>query len=133
MHVEVPAVHEAELFSTEPGESTAAVRDRVVSAREIQTRRQGFPNSRLTGRESEERSHLDGEGRRLLRDAISRLQLSARAHHRVLKVARTIADLDRSGNVLVQHIAESVRYRSTAREPGFPGVSFPNRGTADPR
>jgi magnesium chelatase family protein len=113
MHVEVPAVHEAELFSTDPGESTAAVRERVVGAREIQARRQGVPNARLTGREIEERSRLDGEGRRLFRDAILRLQLSARAHHRVLKVARTIADLDRSGGVRVQHIAESVRYRST--------------------
>ena len=114
MHIEIPAVSEAELFLTECGESSATVRERAVHAREFQTRRQGVPNSRLSGREIEDRAWLDSQGRQLLRDAIAQLQLSARAHHRVLKVARTIADLDCSQNVRVQHLAESLRYRSAA-------------------
>ena len=117
LHVDVPALKEVDFLSAAPGESSALVRERVVRAREVQTRRQGAANARLSGREIEERVSIDAEGRRLLRDAISRLQLSGRAHHRVLKVARTVADLDGSPNVRVDHIAESLRYR---------GVVLPN-------
>jgi len=73
--------------------------------------RQGLPNARLAGREIEKRARVDAEGRGLLRDALSRLGLSARAHHRVLKVARTIADLRQSPEVRSQDVAEALRYR----------------------
>ncbi|MGZ5099816.1 MAG: YifB family Mg chelatase-like AAA ATPase [Usitatibacter sp.] len=111
LQVEVPALAEADLVCGQPGESSKAVRDRVVGARAMQLRRQGLPNARLAGRETEERARVDAEGRRLLRDALSRLGLSARAHHRVLKVARTIADLQQSSEVRSQDVAEALRYR----------------------
>ncbi len=117
LHIEVPALKEADFLSAATAESSAIVRQRVIRAREMQTRRQGVPNGRLSGREILERSRVDAEGQRLLRDAISRLQLSGRAHHRVLKIARTVADLDDSPNVRVDHIAESLRYRGVERAP----------------
>jgi magnesium chelatase family protein len=111
IQVEVPALPEADLVSEQRGESSKAVRERVESARRMQLRRQGSPNAHLTGREIEERARVDAQGRRLLRDAISRLGLSARGHHRVLKVARTIADLRQSSEVGSQDAAEALRYR----------------------
>jgi magnesium chelatase family protein len=111
LHIEVPALREADFLSAGPGESSALVRERVARAREMQVRRQGAPNARLSGRESEERAKVDADGRRLLGDAISRLQLSGRARLRVLKVARTVADLDDSASVRARHIAESLGYR----------------------
>jgi magnesium chelatase family protein len=113
LHIEVPALKETDFLSAARGESSAIVRERVMRAREMQTHRQGVPNARLSGREIEERARVDAEGRRLLRDAISRLQLSGRAHHRVLKVARTIADLGQSIDVRSEHVAEGLRYRAT--------------------
>jgi magnesium chelatase family protein len=113
LHIEVPALKETDFLSAARGESSAIVRERVMRAREMQTHRQGVPNARLSGREIEERARVDAEGRRLLRDAISRLQLSGRAHHRVLKVARTIADLEQSIDVRSEHVAEGLRYRAT--------------------
>ena len=110
LHIYVPVLKDMDFLSA-PGESSASVRGRVVRAREKQTRRQASPNSRLSGREIEECGYLDAEGIRLLRDATSRMQLSGRAHHRVLKVARTIADLDDSLKVRVGHIAEALLYR----------------------
>ena len=111
----MPALKEADFLEAALGESSSAVRERVLRAHELQIRRQGVPSARLSGREIEERASVDAEGRRLLRDAISRLQLSGRAHHRVLKVARTVADLDDSSNVRADHIAESLRYRGVDR------------------
>ncbi len=74
------------------------------------------PNARLAAGQIGSHVGVDGEARRLLRDAITRLRLSARGHHRVLKVARTIADLEGSARVRSEHIAESLRYRSTAND-----------------
>ncbi len=82
-----------------------------MRAREIQLRRYGMPNARATGREIDEHARIEAEARRLIRDAGTRLGLSNRAHHRVLKVARTIADLDESADVLGDHVAEAIRYR----------------------
>ena len=115
LHVEVPALAEEELLASAAGESSPAVRSRVVRARSEQVRRQGRPNARLTGREAEEMAQLDREGRRLLAEATSRLALSVRAHHRVLKIARTLADLEGCARVGVPHLAESLRYRGAAR------------------
>ncbi len=114
MHVEVPALREEDFLSASAGEPSAAVRERVAGAREAQLRRQGRPNAQLSGRDAEGRTRLDAEGRRLLREAVARLHLSARAHHRVLKIARTVADLDGSAPVRPRHVAEALRYRGAA-------------------
>jgi magnesium chelatase family protein len=111
LHVDVPALAHADLVDAPQGESSSAVRERVARARQVQLQRQGAPNARLAGREIEERARLDGEGRGVLRNALSRLGLSARAHHRVLKVARTIADLRQSSEVRSRDVAEALRYR----------------------
>jgi magnesium chelatase family protein len=113
--VEVPAVSHAELDSAARGETSEKVRERVHRARDVQLARQGCPNGQLCGREAEERAGPSAAGRRLLREAASRLQLSARAHHRVLKVARTIADLEGAARVGDEHVAEALRYRGTLR------------------
>jgi magnesium chelatase family protein len=111
MHVEVPAMEPREMQAAAPGESSAAVRERVARARERQVRRQGVPNARLPGPEALARAALDRQARALLREAGARMHLTARAHHRVLKVARTIADLAGSDAVGVLHAAEAVGYR----------------------
>jgi magnesium chelatase family protein len=111
VHVEVPALREHEFFSASCGESSAAAHARVARARSVQLRRQGVPNARLHGGEIERRTHLHAEAQRLLRDAAARLALSARGHHRVVKVARTIADLDGSADIAPEHVAEALQYR----------------------
>ena len=114
MHVGVHAPREDEFLCLVPGEGSAAVRARVVRARDAQMRRQGGPNARLTGAEAEAMARPDGEARALLRQATARMHLSARAHHRALKVARTAADLDGSDEVGARHVAESLLYRGAA-------------------
>ena len=111
LQTEVPALAEADLLGAALGESSRTVRERVVRAREIQLDRQGAPNAQLAGREIEERARTNSEARRLLRDAISRLGLSGRAHHRVLKVALTAADLEQAPEVRLEHVAEALQYR----------------------
>jgi magnesium chelatase family protein len=112
LHVPVPAVPEAELLCAAHGEATATVRERVVAARCLALQRQGRPNADLEGsREIERHCEPDAQGRRLLRDAIERLGLSARAFHRILKVARTIADAAASKAVEALHVAEAIQYR----------------------
>lgn len=114
LQIEVPALEETDFIESPQGESSSAVRERVARARQIQLQRQGVPNALLSGREIEERARVDTEGRQLIRDASSRFGLSARAHHRVLKVARTIADLQQSSEVRSQDVAEALRYRGTS-------------------
>jgi magnesium chelatase family protein len=115
LHVPVPAVPEAELLAQAAGESTEVVRQRVVSARSRAIDRQGTPNAELdTSRDIERHCPIDTAARRLLRDAVERLGLSARAFHRVLKVARTIADAAASAGVDASHVAEAIQYRRGA-------------------
>jgi magnesium chelatase family protein len=83
----------------------------VESARQRQLVRQGKPNAQLSVTEIDTYCVPDAQGEALLRQAITRLNLSARAYHRVLKVARSIADLAASENILTPHIAEAVQYR----------------------
>jgi magnesium chelatase family protein len=123
VHVEVPALAEEELMAGEGGEPSEAVRARVLGARRAQLRRQGRANAELTGREAEEVARLGGEARATLRCAIARLKLSARAHHRILKVARTVADLAGSEAVAEEHVAEAVAYRGPSALPALGPVT----------
>jgi magnesium chelatase family protein len=115
LHIDVPAVPEAELASRQSGENSAVVRERVATARAVQTDRQGKPNAALTAREVEQYCAADEEAARLARKAITQLGLSARAYHRVLKVARTIADLAGVATIAPSHVAEAVQYRRFER------------------
>jgi magnesium chelatase family protein len=119
LQVFVPRVERAVLTAPDaaPGEASAAVRARVEAARERQRARQRKPNAQLAPRELERHCAPEPAARALLDAALVRLSLSARAYHRVLKVARTVADLAGSGPVQAPHVAEAVRYRELDREP----------------
>jgi magnesium chelatase family protein len=114
MHVEVPRVPYSELHGP-PGEASAAVRARVSRAREHQQARNSVLNSRLTNRQLEHCCRLADADRELLQQAMERLQLSARAYHRILKVARTIADLAGHEHIDSTHLAEAIGYRQLDR------------------
>jgi magnesium chelatase family protein len=115
IHVEVPRVEFAKLADPEPGESSSAVRARVEAARA--RARERFAGSELTcnaemrAGEVRRLCRLDDAGSALMRAAMQQLQLSARAFHRVLKVARTIADLSASETITPAHLAEALQYR----------------------
>jgi magnesium chelatase family protein len=117
MHIEVPGVPKEILLDqkTQGGESSSAVRERVERARERQRQRSGCINAALSNKQIEESCRLDGESRRLLEQAIDRLGFSARAYHRVLKVARTIADLAAEELIRPAYVAEAVQYRCLDR------------------
>lgn len=114
LHLFVPRLDPVALTrpETSPPETSADVRARVVSARERQLTRAGKINAQLLPSELERDATPDEAGRTLLANAVSRLMLSARAYHRVLKVARTIADLAGETSVTATHLAEALRYRS---------------------
>ena len=111
LQIEVPALPAADLQHPADGESSALVRARVSAARSRQLARQGRPNARLTTRETDQHCQPDAAGAALLKQALARLSLSARAYHRVLRVARSIADLAGSAAIAPPHIAEAVQYR----------------------
>lgn len=119
LQLEVPAVPYRDLARGGSGESSRAVRERVIAARERQCRRRtggGRPaNADLSPSEVRRWCAPDGEGERLLELAMSKLALSARAIHRILRVARTIADLDGSEHLAARHVAEAIAYRSLDR------------------
>jgi magnesium chelatase family protein len=111
LRIEVPSLAENALLDAQPGESSPAVRERVAAAREVQVRRQGFANAQLAGREIEERARLTPAGRQQLREGIATHALTGRSQHRVLKVARTIADLGCREVVDEGDVAEALTYR----------------------
>ena len=111
LQVEVPEVPQEDLTRDARGETSAAVRERVALARARQLERQGRPNALLATREVDRHCAPDAHGATLLKQAISRLGLSARGYHRVLKVARTIADLATAGRIAAAHVAEAIQYR----------------------
>jgi magnesium chelatase family protein len=114
IHVDVPAVPYKELRSNGASESSADMRARVERARAVQQAR-GFVNARMPSRLIRKQCALDDAGERTLEMAVRKMGLSARAHDRILKVARTVADLDESQNVSAKHLAEAVQYRSLDR------------------
>jgi len=115
LHIEVAALPESEMTSTTDGETSAAVRQRVTAARTRQLERQGTPNAQLAGKQIDLHCHTDAAGLTLLKQAITRLNLSARAYHRILRVARSIADLADTEQINAAQIAEAVQYRRGIR------------------
>ncbi|HUP31141.1 MAG TPA: YifB family Mg chelatase-like AAA ATPase [Usitatibacter sp.] len=111
LHVEVPALKPGDLATARTGESSAVVRERVTRARQRQQERQGRPNARVPGPDIGTYAAATAPARKLLASAASRMALSARGHHRVLKVARTIADLAGRSAVATDDVAEALSYR----------------------
>jgi magnesium chelatase family protein len=109
--IEVPTLSSADLAQSGPGEASAVVRERVMTAWRIALRRQGSVNARLEGKALEQQAILDVAGQNLLSQAVNRLGLSARAYHRLLRVARTIADLAGSEQISAAHIGEAIQFR----------------------
>jgi magnesium chelatase family protein len=114
LHIDVPAVPYRELRDRNDGVSSAEMRARVEQARALQQGR-GYYNAHIPSRVLRKLCELDDAGERTLEMAVRRLGLSARAHDRILKVARTIADLDGKGQLSGKHVAEAVQYRSLDR------------------
>jgi magnesium chelatase family protein len=115
LQIEVPAMQEDELTRSGDGESSAVVRVRTGAARARALARQGLSNARLAVREIDRHCAPDARGGALLKQAITRLGLSARAYHRILRVARTIADLAGEAAVSGNHVAEAIQYRRLDR------------------
>ncbi len=121
IHVEVPAVKYKELSSSAKGETSGEIRKRVVAARKIQQKRfenekHIYNNADMGTKEVREYCRLDSAGAELLKMAMTKLGLSARAYDRILKVSRTIADLENEENILPQHVSEAIQYRTLDRE-----------------
>lgn len=121
LHLEVPALKQEELLSAEPGERSVTIRSRVEKAREVQStrfRKAGglYHNAQMGPKELRQLVPLDSEARALLSHAMADLGLSARALDRILKVARTIADLAGQESVHLDHLAEAIQYRTLDRQ-----------------
>lgn len=116
LHIEVPALAASVLRDNQVSESSAQVKERVLAARECQQQRQQCTNKNLSPRLLDEYCVLGEKEGKLLDQAMQRLRLSARAYHRILRVARTIADLAHSEPILVPHITEAIGYRLLDRQ-----------------
>jgi magnesium chelatase family protein len=121
LHVEVTPVPFSELSTKLPQEHSASIRDRVIKAREIQAERYKnndgiYANAQISSKMLREICVINTAGQNLLKTAMQKLNLSARAYDRILKVARTIADLAASEEIKIEHLAEAIQYRSLDRE-----------------
>ncbi len=121
IHIEIVPVPFEKLSEEAPAEPSERIRERVIKARKIQEDRfkdhKGIHcNAQMSSKDLRTYAVLDEAGNTLLKTAMNRLNLSARAYDRILKVARTIADLEKSENILSQHVAEAVNYRNLDRE-----------------
>ncbi len=119
IHIDVPAVRFKDLASDTPAESSADIRERIITARRVQMERlkgeKVFCNAQMTTRLIRKYCVLDRESKALLENAITRLGLSARAYDRILKVSRTLADLEGKESVETTHVSEAIQYRSLDR------------------
>jgi len=121
IHIEVPAVKVAELSQKKPGEPSVSIRERVVKARELQLNRFSkgkkhiYSNAAMQSKEIREFCKIDSAGDELLKMAMTKIGLSARAYDRILKVSRTIADLAGSEEIRTQHLSEAIQYRNLDR------------------
>jgi magnesium chelatase family protein len=123
IHIDVPKVENLELFSQTTAESSKSIRERVIKARKIQTERFSavqspkiYTNAQMNTRLIRMFCRLDRESEQKLMDAMNRLNLSARAHDRILKVSRTIADLDGSEEIQMKHLVQGIQYRNLDRD-----------------
>jgi magnesium chelatase family protein len=121
LHVEVTPVSHEQLYDTRPSEKSGDIRERVIRARQIQEERflsneEIHSNAQMSSQLVKEICRIDSAGQLLLKTAMTRLQLSARAYDRILKVARTVADLADSEAIRIEHLAEAIQYRSLDRE-----------------
>lgn len=118
LHIEVPAVPYEELSKKADGTDSASMREQVLTARKVQDQRfgSGGVNARMTSRQIREFCEPDADGRQLIAAAMDDLGLSARAHDRILRVSRTIADLEGSERVTADHLAEAIGYRTLDRK-----------------
>jgi magnesium chelatase family protein len=123
IHVEVPAVPHKDLMKDADAEPSKYIRKRVTAARAIQSRRFSrakiYSNAQMSSRHIKRHCQIDAASRSLLESAIDKLGLSARAFNRVLKIARTIADLEGEPSILVDHISEAIQYRNLDRGSQF--------------
>lgn len=120
IHIEVPAVKYKELRAPSSSEDSSAVRGRVIDARNRQTQRHPgdkatYSNAQISSNMIRKYCAINTDGEKLLENAITRLGLSARAHDRILKVARTIADLDAADRIEPRHLSEAIQYRTLDR------------------
>ncbi len=121
IHIEVVPVSFEQLSIEEKTEPSSAIRERVERARQIQNKRfqdskEVHSNAQMSSRQLHQHVKLDKDGEQILKNAMQRMDLSARAYDRILKVARTVADLEGSNEVLSDHLAEAIQYRSLDRE-----------------
>lgn len=121
LHVEVTPVAFSELSNQQKGECSSIIRERVIAAREIQATRFGegsgiYCNAQMSSKQLKEICSINQVGQTLLKAAMDKLNLSARAYDRILKVSRTIADLASSADIRPEHLAEAIQYRSLDRE-----------------
>jgi magnesium chelatase family protein len=116
MQLEISAMAPETMSALADGEATETIAARVVHAYSLQVARQGKANQYLTTREIDRHCRLDAAGDRILRSSMAMMHWSARAYHRVLKVARTIADLAGSPRIQASHVSEAVQYRRGLRE-----------------
>jgi len=120
LHLEVPAVQYQEMSSNTPGEASAEIAARVLRVREVQSRRfsgqgRARTNARMSARQIKSFCQLGSEAAGMMKMAMTELNFSARAYDRILKVARTIADLDEADEISAAHVGEAIQYRTLDR------------------